>query len=388
MTEPTESQDATDEKPAPLGGLPKAGWYADPADESRQRWWDGQQWGTQLSTDDAYSSTRRVARSTTGLRRAGDWLREAIAQSLGRFGHFLPLILLLVLPTALLSSVAAWWVFREAIFIVDVDSGVVESTGLPSSPAPWVAFVALQIVALFGSYWLFGSATHQSEAALDDEPVSWSESARAGLRMLPRVALAFLSRLLVLALACVLVGLLTFALSLIVPALAVGFVALALPAVLIGLWLRLSLVGTIVARSANSSVAATMDEAGVVVESGTPARGQRTNPLAASWRMTSGFSLDLFVRFLLILFVYVGIWIVASTLSSLFGVSTEAGTPPYVPGEPLEFKVSDVLPANIALQAIGALFGGLGSGARQIVLAVASLGLHRDISDVRLRDHR
>jgi hypothetical protein len=28
--------------PSPLG--PPAGWYADPADPSSQRWWDGQQW--------------------------------------------------------------------------------------------------------------------------------------------------------------------------------------------------------------------------------------------------------------------------------------------------------------------------------------------------------
>lgn len=33
-----------DRMPAPVAGLPPEGWYADPRDASRSRWWDGSRW--------------------------------------------------------------------------------------------------------------------------------------------------------------------------------------------------------------------------------------------------------------------------------------------------------------------------------------------------------
>ncbi len=336
---------------------PAPGWYPDPADGSRRRWWDGTQWTTQTTDSNVpFSPQGMTSPPNHGvLRPVGAWLGDTFSESFGRLGHFLPMVLLLLVPLSLGISYLTWSVLIDVEMVIDLDSGSTSVTGLSESPGLGIAGLALNLLLVISSYWLFGAATDQLQQAHKGEAVPWSASVMAGFKRLPRLVLGLWARFFLIAGLCLFVVVARAFLAAVIPPVGALVIILIPPIVWIVLWVRLCLVGTV-----------------AVVDT--------TNPISRAWRLTAGHFWALLGRFIVLALIFMGVWLSFSLIGSIFSGTPSEEMAEFTPDQPIEFKFSALLPENPAFYMIRGLFGALGTGLCVILLATASLVLHRDLS--------
>jgi len=328
----------------PLAGPPE-GWYPDPDGKGQGfRWWNGETWTTQFSQDPKPWGH--------GLTPAGEWTNAMLRTVSRRFGHFFPMIVLLIVPFTLLATVSGWFAVRDLVFTIDTETGQMEVTG-NGGGAGWYIATAVGFVALFvANVALLLAAARQTQAEIDERTEIWSVSMR---EMLPRMGRALGLSLVLLAM--------VFGLYLV---LAIGAVAapvallLILPAWIVAVvWLgaRFSLVGIAAALAPNS-----------------PGRLRlswdltRTRSRAIAGRMALtflfGISVSLLMRF------------VATPFIALAGGT---GATPVEPGSNT-YVMADFLGDNPATFAIGQLFSAVGAGLAMVIWAVGFVLIYQDLS--------
>jgi hypothetical protein len=278
-------------------------------------------------------------------------MNELFRTSARRAGHFLPMIVLLIVPTTLASSLAAWVSFHEGVLEID-DDGLVLFTH-PDPKLVWylLAAAGLVVVALANLGLLVGAA-RQARATVEGEPEEWSISMRAGLRRYPRALGAT-----ALAVGLLIVLWLILSVSwLITPLLVLLVLPLcAIASVLV--IVRFSLIN-IVAALAPSDRAC----------------------LRTSWALTIGHGRTIFGRMALLTMFSVSISLLMSLVASPFvALAGGSGTTPVEQGA-TEIHLADVLGDNPAVFAIGQLFSALGNGAAMVLWTVGFVLLYRDLA--------
>jgi hypothetical protein len=122
----------------------------------------------------------------SGLEPVGDWMNELFRVATKRAGHFLPMIVVLILPLSLLSGLSLWLSFREAVLIADSSSGEVSFDNPSGTGGSYAFFAATIVLLVLASLYLAVAAARQTNAVLADEIEPWSDSMLSGLTRLPR----------------------------------------------------------------------------------------------------------------------------------------------------------------------------------------------------------
>lgn len=170
--------------PEPL--LPPADWYTDPDGTGQLRYWDGTAW------------TEHFAPRPTGLRSIGDWLGRTFAVA---WQSAVPLLMLLasfgVAPAVIFGLVGAWliWPFRLAgLGQLDDDIAGVDEFFDRLDAQGFTLGRILGLIILVGLWllvtWALENAMrHQLYWAHQGQSPTWAESAKVGLKRLPRLIL-------------------------------------------------------------------------------------------------------------------------------------------------------------------------------------------------------
>lgn len=330
--------------PPPAG--PPAGWYPDP-DRSPGgtgfRWWDGTRW-TEARTEDPQPHG-------FGLTPVGEWSSTTMRLVAQRFGNLFPLLVILVVPTALATGFSGWWLLNGAVFDTEATtfSDFYSNPDVP--PLAYVTSTITTVLSLLAALAVLVCATRQIKSHLDEEPEPWSESIAVGLRRFPAALGAnlgvALSQIGVLFIAVLLGAIFPPLLLLTVPAALFAMVVLAIRTVLV-------------------PTVAAIDE-------------QPTRPLRTSWNLTRGQSWALLGRLVLLLVFGLSISLMASVVSAVvLQIVGGAGTEPIEAGA-TEIKGVDLVGQNPAVFAIRQLIGGLGNGISLLLWAAGFALIHRDI---------
>lgn len=329
---------------------PPAGWYPDPQSGGRGfRWWDGTTW-TEIWTEQPETKTK--AESLTPI---GDWLGQLIRTVTSRAGHYLPMVVILVVPTAILNGHSAWVAFRDGVLTSDPDTEALAYSN-PDASTVWYVVAGGSLVLLLAALVVLSvGAARQADASLDEEPEEWSVSVRAALRRSHR-ALGVSAVLL-----AVLIGL--YGLVLVSATYAPVLILVAFPLWLVGsavVSVRFSL-AVIVASLAPSNV-------GCLRTSMTLSRSHFW-PLMGRMALLTMFSISLVLM----------MQIIAAPFVAIGG---GAGTTP-IDLSADEMQLIDVLGDNPAVFAIQQLFNGLAYGAAMVMWAVGFVLIYRDLSGPR-----
>ncbi len=331
--------------PPPPSG-PPPGWYPDSITGTGYRWWDGSSWSDHTSDDPGARSG-----PISQLEPVSSWLNAVFRIALSRSGHFLPMIVLLVVPTGLLNGFAVWLTLRDASFTSDSTTGELSFSN-PSATAGnyWLLVVSL-VASVLAWLLLTLAAARQANAMADDDPEPWSTSMLTGLWRFPRGLRA----------TAPIVGAMVGIYLLIVIAIAI---APALGALLVlG---ALVLVPWLLVRLSLAQVGASLAPPG-------------EQPVALSWQLTDRRFWAMFGRMALLLLMTVTLSLVASFLAAPFTAIAGGASTPIEPGaETIEF--SQLLGDNPAVFAIGQLFNALASGASTVVWVVGLTRIYRALT--------
>lgn len=316
----------------------RPGWYPDPEDPARLRWWDGDGWTSQYTTAPGAPGSGPAV-----LPDISQWVRTTLAALWHRSGQLVALALVLGLVPALLLAAASWAAVGDIAFVdgdvVGWDRGVV---------VPLVLSLALYVVATLA---FAQGAIHQILAALTDRPVPWQRSIAPGLRSLLRL-LGYVVVLVVAALGFTAVVTL---IGIGVPALLVVIV----PALLVAavwLYVKLSFV----------AVAAVASDRGV-------------NLLRTSAALSSGRFWAVLGRLvvLALLGVAAGFAFNIVTIPLQATASIDASVIETVDGELSDFAVRDVVP-NVGVLGVLLVVATLVQSAQSAVGAAGHAALYRD----------
>lgn len=158
----------TDGRPTPPG------WYPDPDDPARLRWWDGEAW----TSDRRIVPTPSTGRAH-GLADISDWMRSLFRTLWHRAGQLLALAFVFGLAPAVLLAAATWAAIADVAVVDEEVIGWNRADALPLALA-----VVLYLVATVG---FAQAAGHQLLAASIDRPVPWQGSIPPGLRSVVRL---------------------------------------------------------------------------------------------------------------------------------------------------------------------------------------------------------
>jgi hypothetical protein len=330
---------------SPPPDRPPAGWYPDPQHEGQGfRWWDGTAW-TESQTEQPGDAKERLTPT-------GEWLSQLIRIMTGRAGHYLPMVVLLVVPAAILNGHSAWVAFRDGVLTTSPDSGALTYSNPTTSVVGYAAVVGSMVLLLAALVVLSVGAARHANASLDDEPEEWSVSMRAALKRAPK-ALG-LSALLLAAL----IGLYGL----------VWASATYLP-VLILLTFPLWLIGSVVlaVRFSLTVIAVSLAPAGA-------------GCLGTSYRLTRSYFWPLVGRMAVLTMFGISLVLMMQILATPFvAIGGGTGTAPVDFGAE-EMALIDILGDNPAVFAIQQLFNGLAYGAAMVMWAVGFVLIYRDLS--------
>ena len=330
--------------PPPPG--PPPGWYPDPIEGAGYRWWDGGLWTDHTSADPGARPG-----PISQLEPVSTWASRLVAIASSRAGHFLPMIVLLVVPTGLFSGIAAWLGLREAVLVSDSATGEVSFSN-PGASAGSYGLMAFSLVLSMMAWLLLTLAVaRQASAADDDEPEPWSASMRDALGRFPRGVAASAP-----VVGAVVAVYLAFAVAAVLGAGLAALVVLVALVVLPLLFVRLSL----------AQVGAGLGPAGV-------------SAVATSWRLTRTRFWAMAGRMFLLFVITLTLSLLASFVSAPFTALAGGGVGQVEPGaEVLEF--GELLGDNPAVFAIGQLFGALGNGVAAVLWAIGLTLIYKALS--------
>ncbi|MEM7341645.1 MAG: DUF2510 domain-containing protein [Actinomycetota bacterium] len=330
--------------PPPAG--PPAGWYPDPDRRpggTGYRWWDGTRW-TEARTEEPRPHG-------FGLTPVGEWSSTTLRLVAQRFGNLFPLLVLLVVPTALASGFSGWWLLNGVVFDTEAET-FSEFYSNPDVPAiAYVASSVTTVVSLLAALAVLVCATRQIRAHLDEEPEPWSASMLHGLRRFPAALVANL-------------GVVLLQIGVLLVALIVG--AIFPPLLLLTLPVALFVMLLLTVRTVLIPTVAAVEES-------------PTQPLRTSWNLTRGQSWAVVGRLALLLLFGLSISLMASVVSAIvLQIVGGAGTEPIEAGA-TEIRGVDLVGENPAVFAIRQLIGGLGNGVSLLLWAAGFALVHRDI---------
>lgn len=333
--------------PPPPSG-PPPGWYPDPITGSGYRWWDGSSWSDHVTDDPG-----RRQGPISQLQPVAPWMSRVLSIAASRAGHFLPMIVLLIVPTGLLNGIAVWFGLRDAVLTSDSETGELGFTN-PSASAGTYGLMALSLgLSMLAWLLLTLAVARQASAAADGEPEPWSASMLAALQRFPRGLLAT---------APVLAAFVAVYLAVIVgSALSAGLAVLVVFLAIVALpWLvvRLSL---------------------AQVGAGLAPPGERV--VTTSWQLTRHRFWAVFGRMAILLLITLVLSLLASFVSAPFTALAGGGAGEIEPGADV-VELNDLLGDNPAVFAIGQLFGALGNGASTVVWATGLTLIYRALTGV------
>lgn len=166
---------------------PPADWYSDPDGGDQLRYWDGQGW------------TAHYAPKPAGLRSVGNWLNAGFSAAWRRAVQLLSLSAALNMSMIVIVSVITSWLIwpwrvrgigrfdaTTSETVLDYFEGL-EFEGF--SFGRLVIFLLVGLIALYVSLGHSNAVHHQMHWTHRDAAVSWSTSAKTGLRRVPRMVL-------------------------------------------------------------------------------------------------------------------------------------------------------------------------------------------------------
>lgn len=332
----------------PPPSSPPPGWYPDPAETDRFRWWDGQGW-TETITDDvsAYAPAPSVDRGSV-MGPVGAWISESFRLLVQRSGHVLPMVLIFVLTLSVPSSFALWYGLRDTVVTFDPNGGAPEAVYGGSQAALIIAAVLFPVSTLL-SYLLKGSAIRHAWAIQAGTPEPWSESVMDCLRRSGRIIPVSAARTLLYwgLSGLFFVGLLAS------PAVILLFPVLLV--LLIAIWVFFSFANTV----------ATLG-------------GPDDRPFATSRRLSAPVFFPLFGRLLLLGFLSVNLVLVFGFIGTPF-TALAGGTGEAVAPSTETLRFNELLGVNAAVFALGSLFSAIGLGANYVLSAVGTTLLYRKL---------
>ena len=173
-------------QPPPPPSLPSPGWYADPTQPGKHRWWDGSQWGDKF-IDSPNSSGNRSNETV------GGWLGRSFTVGRERIGHFLTIFVVILLPGALISQV----LLLASLKGISISMEIIDEVGsqeillhkqLPESLAlPIGMFGVSLVISTFSAMLALIAFMHQGNAAVTESPVVWSASVYAAIGRIGRL---------------------------------------------------------------------------------------------------------------------------------------------------------------------------------------------------------
>ena len=166
------------------GNSPAPGWYEDPEQPTMLRWWDGGRWTNDIRPMDNTQATG-PGNNQSGVRPVGDWLTETFRLLVNNAGSIFTLIVVLVLPGSLLSSLGVWTTLRDVVitFATEGDQLEFDVDGF-NDPL----LLGLSLGANFFFTLLFNVAVVRLALANRFEPLAdWSTSLRSAVGRFPAV---------------------------------------------------------------------------------------------------------------------------------------------------------------------------------------------------------
>ena len=166
------------------GNSPAPGWYEDPQHPTMLRWWDGGRWTNDIRPMDNLQATG-PGENQSGLRPVGDWMTENFRLLVSNASSIFTLMIILVMPASLLSSLGVWVSLRDVVLVIgdEADAFQFEVEGFSSPMLLGVSLGANIILTL-----LFNVAVVRLVLGNRFEPlVDWSSSLRSGVARFPAV---------------------------------------------------------------------------------------------------------------------------------------------------------------------------------------------------------
>lgn len=336
--------------PPPAG--PPPGWYPDPTSGDGFRWWDGLRWTDHTATDlQPPPPTGLPAVQSDELAPASDWISEVLRLARIRAGNYLPMIVILIVPTGLVNGILVWFALRGVVLVTDADTGAVTFTGADDTGLLLAISIATFLVSLVAAAVLSVAVVRQNWTVVDDDAEPWSDSMRAAVsRLLPTVRVT-----------AAVVGVLVaaYVVNVVAAAVVPPLLLLTVPVGLgVGVWLAIRLSLALVA-----------------VAKGPPATGA----LATSWRLTRSRAWGLFGRMALLGFIGLTFWLSASLVATPFTALAGGGATETLDPGADEIRFGDLLGDNPATFAIGQLFSSLANGATIVVWSIGMATIYRRV---------
>lgn len=386
--------------PPPQTG-PPAGWYPDPSGQPGLRWWDGGQWTEHhqpppptphIGAGGGPETTIRPPMTTPGpgsptgtpivirpLMPVGEWLSRSFRLSVREAGHFLPVVVLTLVPAYLSLAVALWYGLRDVVMVSDRVAGTIGFEGEMSTALVWAGIATMVVIVLF--HLLYATACchfraigmsepvaatpvseGESEAGPTGEPPLWRAALQSGFRRWPPVSATFFARL------TLYWG--TFAVLSVLTAVSPFFGLLfpLWPVLVVVVWVRFSL-------------------AGVSAAVGDDGRGSSAGPsLAASFAATRLRFWPFLGRLLALAVVGGSLFFLGNVVGGVFSAFSGGQSSDTIDPFAERIAFDQVLPTNPASFAINWLFLAFGAGAWQVLSAAGHSLLYAELDGSRSSD--
>ncbi len=307
----------------------------------------------------------------------GEWLSRSFRLSVREAGHFLPVVVLILVPAYLALSVALWYGLRDVVMVSDRIRGTIGFEGDLTAALGLAGLAVALLILLFHLVYATacchfravaiagstaGSDTPHGDPDGESAPALWRAALHSGLLRWPPVSATFLVRL---AAYWGIFALLSF-LTAASPFFALLFPLWPLVAVMV--WVRYSL-------------------AGVVAAVGDDGHGRSTiASLSASAAATRFRFWPLLGRLLALAVVGASLFFFGNVVGGLF--SALSGAQPTGTVDPFAERIAfnQVLPTNPASFALNWLFLAFGAGAWQVLSAAGHSLLYADLDGSRSAD--
>jgi len=116
----------------------------------------------------------------------GGWIRETLRIARERAGHFLPMVVLLVIPLSVSQGMFTYMATRDAPIVMNLDTGEV-AANLPDDFRLWAVLAAVSAVLSLAAGLVFGPAVaRQVNSVACDAPETWDVSTIGAIRRLGR----------------------------------------------------------------------------------------------------------------------------------------------------------------------------------------------------------
>lgn len=278
-------------------------------------------------------------------------MSKVLRIAMSRAGHFLPMIVLLMIPSGLLNGFAVWLGFRSAVLTTDSSTGDMGFSNPDATAGNYWLMAGSVLLTMLAWLYLTLAVAHQANGVAEEQPQPWSASMAEALALFPRGLLATAPLFGAVTGIYLVVGIGLVA----APGLAV-LVVLAAFVLLPWLAVRLTL---------------------AQVSAGVAPPGER--PVALSWSLTRHRFWAMSGRMAILLLITMALSLLASFLAAPFTALAGGGGAPIEPGaEVIEF--SELLGDNPAVFLIGQLFSAIGSGASTVMWAIGLTLIYRSLS--------